>query len=92
MGNLSREEFSEVLDLILAELSGLGLTVGEVAAGESLPLRTEIDNALALFRDPHLPRGRVVGLSVGLTDSFTRARWDELLDELYAAYVARKRG
>lgn len=87
--HLTKEEFAEVFDIALTELSGHGLIQGEEAVKESLPLRTEVEEALKLLRDPRISRERAVGVAIGLVDEFVRARWDQLIEELYAAYTAR---
>ena len=87
---LSRDDYAALLEEILIELSGIMARDGDRLATTSVPVRTEIDEALKQLRDPGTRRGQVAAISFGLSDELIRSNWDAVVDELYAAYSGRE--
>ncbi len=79
---LSREQFSELLDLIMRELIGHG-AVADGVVDRDPELQESIDEVVGRIAEGDCARDEVILYAVGLTEGYLRADWDRLSSEIY---------
>ena len=84
---ISREDFAKALESFFMEAQGLVISDAEKVLAESAEIRAELDESLALMRDPRTSREQLIALAVGIVDEFVQANWENVVEESYALYV-----
>jgi hypothetical protein len=89
---VNRDEYDRVVESFMMEMPGVCITHSEAVLRKLPHLGPELDEYIALLRDPNLSPGEVLRTAFGLIDEFVRDTWESTMSESYALYADLARG